>query len=93
MENAHLKSILTEVAQATERDGWLEAPEGKTLTLYANRNGSSVNAQKVTAVKLVGELIHARTVRGETYVFYLADVFAAVVEGTAEASKRKAGFV
>jgi hypothetical protein len=93
MENAHLKSILTEVAQASERDGWFEAAEGKTLTLYANRNGTGVNAQKVTAVKIADELIHARTVRGETYVFYLADVFAAVIDGTSDTSKRKAGFV
>ncbi len=93
METTHLTSILSEVVQATERDGWHEAPEGKTLTLYANRNGSSVNAAKVTSVKLSGDVIHARTVRGETYIFFLNDVFAAVVEGTAESSKRKAGFV
>jgi hypothetical protein len=93
MESAHLNRILTDIAQTTERDGWLEAPEGKTLTLYANRNGSSVSAPKVNAVRLDNDLVFARTTRGETYVLYLVDIFAAVVEGTAEASKRKAGFV
>jgi len=92
MESADLKTILTEVAQATEKNGWYEAPEGKTMALYASRNGSGVSAQKVTSVKQSGELVHARTTRGETYIFYLSDLFAAVVEGTAEASKRKAGF-
>jgi hypothetical protein len=93
MESAHLRNILTEIAQAAERDGWFEAPEGKTLTLYASRHGTGVNAPKVNAVRLDNALVHARTTRGETYILYLEDIFAAVVEGTAEASKRKAGFV
>lgn len=93
MESAHLTNILTEIAQATVRDGWFEAPEGKTLTVYASRTGSSLSASKVNAVRLDGELVQARTTRGETYILYLADLFAVVVEGTAEASKRKAGFV
>jgi hypothetical protein len=92
MESAHLKSILTEVAQASEKDGWFEAPEGKTMSLYASRNGSGVSAQKVTSVRQNGDLVHARTVRGETYVFYLDDLFAMVVDGTNETSKRRAGF-
>lgn len=92
MESAHLKAILTDTAQATEKDGWYETQEGKTMTLYANHNGSGVSAQKVHAVREQGELVHARTTRGETYVMYLSDVYAMVVEGTNETSKRRAGF-
>ncbi|MCS6899131.1 MAG: hypothetical protein RMJ98_13130 [Myxococcales bacterium] len=93
MERAHLRNILIEIVRATEREGWFEAPEGKTLTLYASRHGASLNASKINAVRFDPELVHARTTRGETYVLYWDDIFAAVVEGTAEASKRKAGFV
>lgn len=91
MERTHLNNILTEIAQATERDGWFEPPTGKTMTLYANRNGASVSANKVNAVRIDGELVQARTSRGETYILYLNDIFAAIVEGTSE-TKRKAGF-
>lgn len=91
MESVLLNKILREIVQATENDGWFEAPVGKTISLYVNRTGASVVANKVNAVRVDGELILARTSRGETYVFYLVDLFAAIVEGTSEA-KRKAGF-
>lgn len=92
MESNHLRTILTEILQATEKEGWSEAPEGRTITLYASHNGSAVSAQKCVAVRQSGELVQARTVRGEIYVMLLADLFTAVVEGGVAEAKRKAGF-
>lgn len=92
MEIAHIEAVL-KLASATYGDeGWREVAEGKTISFYVGHAGSTLNIQRTVAVRVDGPLVHARTSRGELYVVTLEDLFAGVVEGSAQSS-RKAGFV
>lgn len=92
MQNEHLKSILATLGTQEGSEGWNEAPEGRTLTLYAARNGATLTIPRAVAVRVVGELVHARTLKGETYIVLQSDLFAGSIEGTTS-SGRKAGFL
>ena len=93
MTDDHLSALLA-LCEAGKKDkeGWYHLPEGRHLTLYAAFNGASLNVARIADLKRDGELILVRTVKGETYMLALADVFAGAVEASA-AQARKAGFV
>lgn len=92
MDKATLSAIL-KTADATEKDGASEVPEGRSITLYAAHGGVSLSVPKVCSLRIEGGVAIAKTVRGETYVVELGDLFAASIEGAAPAVTRKAGFV
>jgi hypothetical protein len=93
MTEEHLSSLLA-VAEAgkKDKDGWLALPEGRHITFYCAYNGASLSVSRVSHLSREGELISARTVKGETFVLALSDIFAGAVEAPAGTS-RKAGFV
>jgi hypothetical protein len=93
MTDDHLSALIA-LCEAGKKDkeGWFHLPEGRHLTLYAAFNGASLSVGKVAELKRDGELVVARTVKGETYMLALSDVFAGAVEASA-AQSRKAGFV
>jgi hypothetical protein len=91
MTEEHLTALLT-IAEAKKDDkGFLRAAEGRHLSFYVASSGASLTVGKIEAVKVEKHLVQARTVRGETYVIALEDVFAGSVEQPASAG-RKAGF-
>ena len=92
MTEDHLGSLLAAAEAKKEKDGWFTLPEARHLTLYAAYNGASLNVARVTGLKRDGSLIHARTVKGETYILAIEDLFAGAVESPSSAT-RKAGFV
>ncbi|MCA9593083.1 MAG: hypothetical protein KC776_07225 [Myxococcales bacterium] len=93
MTEDHLASLLS-LAEAAKKDkeGFQALPDGRHMTLYAAFNGASLTVSRVSAIKRDGELVQARTVKGEVYLLAVADLFAGAVE-SATVSARKAGFV
>jgi len=94
MDPEHFHSIvsLCEAAPADDR-GFREFPQKTTLSLYLARNGVPLVVPMIEAIAVRGNHVHARTTKGDLYVFSLEDVFAVNIEGRAQAkSGRKAGF-
>ncbi|MBK7582349.1 MAG: hypothetical protein IPI67_19350 [Myxococcales bacterium] len=93
MTEDHLSALLAACeAGKKDKEGWFHLPEGHHLTLYAAFNGAALNVARVAQLKRDGDLVHARTVKGETYVLSLSDLFAGAIEAAA-GQARKAGFV
>jgi hypothetical protein len=92
MTEDHLASLLAVAEAKKEKDGWHALPEARHLSLYAAYNGASLTVARVTGLKRDGNLILVRTVKGETYILALEDLFAGAVESPT-GSTRKAGFV
>ena len=66
MTGEHLEAILKSAQAKPEKDGFVAVPEGAALTLYVAHDGVSLTVSRVEAVKIDGELVHARTARRET---------------------------
>jgi hypothetical protein len=92
MERGHLGAILTTAGASQGEEGWSNLPEGKFLTLHAAHNGVGLTVGRGVAVRSEGSLIFLRTMKGETFILDMSDVFAGAVDGTAPASSRAAGF-
>lgn len=90
MTSDHL-SVLIELAGATTEDGWSVLGGERTMTLHAAYQGVALNVTRVQRLRVVGELLHAMSARGELTVLALSDVFAGAVEGQSKAV-RAAGF-
>jgi hypothetical protein len=92
MTEEHLSALLGAAEAKKDGEGWMRPPEGRNITLYVSSNGASMTVGKVEALRVAGQLLRARTVRGEEFVLALEDVFAGAVDAPATAG-RKAGFV
>ena len=86
-----LKSVLA-AAEVTHEGEWAELPEGRTATVHVACNGVGLSISRVTALKFVSPLLHAKTSREELFVVSTADVFAFAVD-LGSHHGRKAGFV
>lgn len=86
-----LKSVLA-AAEVTHEGEWAELPEGRTATVHVACNGVGLPISRVTALKFVSPLLHAKTSREELFVVSTADVFAFAVD-LGSHHGRKAGFV
>lgn len=91
MTDDHLGALLTVAEGKKEKDGWFTLPEGRHIALYVAFNGASLSVSKVTQMKRDGALLIARTVKEDTYILAIDDVYAGSVEAPAS-SGRKAGF-
>ncbi len=91
MTNEHLSAILAAADAKAASDGWSSVDGDRTLTLYVASGSTSMNVTKVEAVRREGDLVYARSQRGEVYVLALADVYAGSVEAP-KAAARTAGF-
>jgi hypothetical protein len=91
MTDDHLGALLTVAEGKKEKDGWFTLPEGRHITLYVAFNGASLSVSKISHVKRDGALLLARTVKEESYILAIDDVYAGSVEAPAS-SGRKAGF-
>ena len=94
MTGEHLDAILKAVSAKPGKDGFLTVPEGTTITLYLAHDGASLSVPKVEGVKGDGELLFARTTKGETFAIARADVYAVATDGATATgeSPRRAGF-
>ena len=88
------RAILDTAQVKPESDGWHALPEGRLLTLYSAHNGVGLTVGKIDRVRHAKATVLARNQKGETFVLALDDVFAAAVDGPANAGgSRKAGFL
>lgn len=92
MTQDHLTAILAACAAKPDKEGWSNLSEGRCLTLYASHDGVQLTVPRVEALAVQGGLLRARTVKGETYLLALEDLFAAATEAT-PSQARRAGFV
>lgn len=89
-----LRTILETAEAKQDKDGFHALPEGRSLTLYGAHNGVSLTVAKVTALSLAGDVIRAKSAKGQMFVLGRSVVFAANVEGMGDTpATRKAGFV
>jgi hypothetical protein len=92
MNQDHLSALLAAAGAKKDSEGWIKAPDGRHVTLHAAFNGVGLTVSRVGAVRVEGQLLHARTAKGDLFILALSDVFAGAVEG-GSATGRKAGFV
>lgn len=90
-----LKAALEGAEAKTDKDGWAELPEGRTLTLYAAHEGVSLNVAKVESIRVTQGLVRARSVKGDTFLLPLKNIFAVALEGGNKPGShgRRAGFL
>lgn len=92
MDKAHVKAILATAGATDGKDGWVDVPDGKSITLYVAHGGATMQVARTVALKLDGALVFARTAKGETYILAESDLFAGAIEGGTTSTVRKAGF-
>lgn len=89
-----LRTILETAEAKQDKDGFHVLPEGRSLTLYGAHNGVSLTVTKVSALAISGDVIRAKSAKGQMYVLGRSVVFAANIEGTGDApAVRRAGFL
>jgi hypothetical protein len=91
MTEDHFSAIVAAAEAKKNNQGWLVTEEGRHVTLYVSAQGTQLTVARVEALRVEGQLLKARTVRGELYILALEDVFAAAVEAETKGSRR-AGF-
>jgi hypothetical protein len=85
-------AALLKLADASKTDeGWVSLGQ-YTLTIHTAFNGASLSIAKIESLKVAAPLVYAKSVRGETHVVRLEDIFAGTIEASRETG-RKAGFV
>lgn len=91
MTNEQFQALLKMAGTKVGSDGWSATEEERHLTLHAGNNGVGLTVSRVVALRLDGELLLARTSKGDQFLLNLQDIFAASVEASKEKS-RQAGF-
>ena len=91
MTNEQFQALLKMAGAKAGSDGWTTTEGERLLTLHAGNNGVGLTVSRVAAIRLEGELLMARTSKGDQFLLNLQDVFAASVEASKEKA-RQAGF-
>jgi len=92
MTEEHLTALLSAAEAKKDDQGFVRAPEGRTLSLYVASGSASLTVNKVEALRVEKDLLRARTTKGELFIVALKDVYAGAVDAGGS-SGRKAGFV
>jgi hypothetical protein len=92
MNQEQLSAILDLLSAKVDKEGWSTFADGRGLTLYAAHAGVQLMVPRIEAVTAKGNLLRARTSKGDIYMLALDDVFAACVDA-APTQARKAGFL
>jgi hypothetical protein len=94
MTEEMLRTVLETAQAKADKEGNAALPPGRLLTLYTAHAGVGLTVGKVERLRISGGSVRAHTVKGDTFLLALEDVFAAAVEGTGEpGAQRKAGFL
>lgn len=92
MTGEQLEKILKTSQAKAEKDGFYVLPNGGTLTMYVAHDGASLTVSRIESVKPDGDMVYARTAKGETYSVSREDVYAVATEGVSDRPVRRAGF-
>jgi len=92
MTQDHLSALYAAAEAKKGEEGWMILPDGRSITLYVASSGATLSVSRVQGVRLDGQLLHARTNKGEHYIMALVDAYAGSVDAPSSATK-KAGFV
>lgn len=92
MTGQQIEAILKQASAKADKEGFLVLAEGAALTLYVSHDGASLTVPKVEAIRVDGELVHARTAKRETFCMAQTDVFALSLEAASGQPARRAGF-
>jgi len=87
----HFQALLSVSEAKLDAEGWSTTAEERWLTLHASRDGVGLTIGRVVALKREGELVLARTTKGDQFVLALTDLFAGSIEASKERG-RQAGF-
>ena len=92
MTQDHLSALYAAAEAKKGEDGWMILPDGRSITLYVAADGATLTVSRVQALRLEGQLVHAKTHKGEHYIVALEDAYAGSVDAPSGVAK-KAGFV
>ncbi len=93
MTSDELEVILKHAGTKNDKEGFASTPEGVTLTFHTAHNGGALAVSRVDGVKIVGEVLIARTTKREaTYAIVRSDLFAVTIDGGQSSTPRRAGF-
>jgi hypothetical protein len=92
MTHDHLSALYAASDAKKGDEGWMILPDGRSLTLYVAADGATLTVSRVHGMRLEGQLVHARTSKGEHYIVALEDAYAGSVDAPSGGTK-KAGFV
>ena len=73
MTQDHLSALYAAAEAKKGEDGWMILPDGRSITLYVAADGATLTVSRVQAVRLDGQLVHAKTHKGEHYIVALED--------------------
>lgn len=92
MTTEELQEVLS-LCEAQEVNGWFEVPEGRQLGVHLASNGVGLTINRITKVRRRADQVQVHTVREETYIFSVSDLFACAFEDKDKRENRKAGFI
>ena len=91
MTNEHYQALLTIAGAKADPEGWSTTAEERWLTLHVSHDGVGLTVTRVVGLRLEGQLVFAKTSKGDQFVLSLGDVFAVSAEAPKEQT-RQAGF-
>jgi hypothetical protein len=91
MKAEQFAAALKQLGAKPAKDEW--TLEGGTLTCYLAHGGVSLTVSRVETLRLDGDLVLARTHKGELYSLARDDVFAMAADASPGQTTRRAGFV
>ena len=80
MTNEHFQALLSIAGSKPDAEGWAKSEDARLITLHTSNQGVGLTINRVVATRLQGELVLARTDKGDQFIVSLRDVFAASVE-------------
>ena len=94
MTDKELEAVLKTLQTKTNKDGWADAPEASSLTVYVSHGGGTLTISRVESVKIDGDVVYARTNKKDIYGVSRGSVFAVSADGltAGQPSRRTAGF-
>lgn len=92
MTSAELEEVFKALNVKIDKDGWAAFPEGSFGTLHIAKDGASLALTRLEAIRVLGELLVARTPKKEQYFARREDVLAVAFDPGSTQTSRRAGF-
>ncbi len=91
MKPEHFAAALAQLGAKNVKEEW--KLEDGSLTLYLAHAGVTLTVSRVETVRVSGDLVLAKTLKGEAYSVAREDVFAVAADASPGQASRRAGFV